>query len=216
MFDYICRAVGRVICRQDTILQVAIPVETRAAVGLWRLASGDRYGSCGLMFCIAKSAVIGVSQDFVQALCELKDEFVKFPNTTAAVSEKIEGVKEKSDLPNVIGTIDGSHIPIKAPMLNHEDHFNRRRYYSFLVQGIVDASGAYLSVSTGFLGSMHDARVLRLSNFYSLAEDKHVLTTPCMDLNGTQIRPLILGDSAYPLMSWLMHPFQDNGVLTPT
>ena len=36
-----------------------------------------------------------------------------------------------------------------------------------------------------------------------------------MDLNGTQIRPLILGDSAYPLKSWLMRPFQDNGALTP-
>ena len=100
-------------------------------------------------------------------------------------------------------------------MINHEDYFNRKRYYSFVVQGIVDASGAYLSVSTGFPGSMHDARILRLSNFYSLAEDKQILTTPCMDLNGTQIRPLILGDSAYPPKSWLMRPFQDNGALNP-
>ena len=61
---------------------------------------------------------------------------------------------------------------------------------------------------------MHDARVLRLSNFYSLAEDKHVLTTPCMDLNGTQIRPLILVNSADPLKPWLMCPFQDNRALT--
>ena len=49
-------------------------------------------------------------------------------------------------------------------------------------------SGAYLSVSTGFPGSMHDAHILPLSNFYTLAEDKQILTTPCMDLNGTQIR----------------------------
>ena len=214
-FDYICRAVGPVIPRQDTILRAAIPVETRAAVGLWRLATGDSYRLCGLMFGIAKSTAIGVCQDFVQALCQLKDEFIKFPNTTAAVREKIEGFKEKSDFPNVVGAIDGSHIPIKAPMINHEDYFNRKRYYIFVVQGIVDVSGAYLSVSTGFPGSMHDAHILRLSNFYSLAEDKQILTTPCMDLNGTQIRPLILGDSAYPLKSWLMRPFQDNGALTP-
>ena len=124
----------------------------------------------------------------------------------AAVREKIEGFKEKSDFPNVVGAIDGSHIRIKAPVINHEDYFNRKRYYSFVVQGIVDASGAYLSVSTGFPGSMHDAHILRLSNFYSLAEDKHILMMPCMDLHGSQIRPLILGDSAYPLKSKTMEP----------
>ena len=87
---------------------------------------------------------------------------------------------------------------------------------SFIVQGIVGASGAYLSVSTGFPGSMHDARVLRLNNFWSLAEEKRILTIPCMDINGTQIRPLILGDSTYPSKSWLIRPFQDNGALTTT
>ena len=71
-----------------------------------------------------------------------------------------------------------------------------------------------LCVSTGFPGSMHDALVLRLSNIWSLAEDNRILTMPCMDINGTQILPLILGDSAYPLKSWLMHPFQDDGALT--
>ena len=66
-------------------------------------------------------------------------------------------------------------------MINHEDYFNRKRYYIFVVQGIVDVSGAYLSVSAGFPGSMHDAHILPLSNFYSLAEDKQILTTPCID-----------------------------------
>ena len=67
---------------------------------------------------------------------------------------------------------------------------NHKHYYSFIVQGIVDASGAYLSISTGFPGSMHDMRVLRLSNFCSLAEEKGILTMPCMDINGTQCRGL--------------------------
>lgn len=215
-FQFICTAVAPVIQRQDTILRAAIPVETRTAIGLWRLAIGDSYCSCGLMFGIAKSTAIGVCKDFIQALCQLKDQFIKFPTCPAQVSEKIQGFREKSTFPNVVGAIDGTHIPIRAPKENHEDYFNRKHYYSFIVQGIVDASGAYLSVSTGFPGSMHDARGLRLSNFCSLAEEKRILTMPCMDINGTQIRPLILGNSAYPLKSWLMRPFQDNGALTAT
>lgn len=56
---------------------------------------------------------------------------------------------------------------------------------------------------------------LRLSNLHLLGEEKKILTTPCMDLNGSKVWPLILGVSAYPLKAWLMHPFQDNGALTP-
>ena len=89
-FHFICTAVAPVIRRQDTILRAAIPVETRTALGLWRLATGDSYRSCGLMFGIAKSTAIGVCKDFIQALCQLKDQFIKFPTCPAQVREKIQ------------------------------------------------------------------------------------------------------------------------------
>ncbi|CAH3132021.1 unnamed protein product, partial [Porites lobata] len=101
-------------------------------------------------------------------------------------------------LPNVVGAIDGSHVPIKAPKINHEDYFKRKHFYSFLVQGIVDASGLYLSVATGFPGSLHDARMLRLTDVYWAAEDENILMEPTFDLGGTVVRPLIVGDTAYP------------------
>ena len=44
-FNFICATVVPVIQRQDTILRAAIPLEKRAAVGLWRLATGDSYRS---------------------------------------------------------------------------------------------------------------------------------------------------------------------------
>lgn len=62
----------------------------------------------------------------------------------------------------VIGAIDGSHIAIKAPHVNHEDYFNRKQNYSINLQGVVDATGKFIDVSTGWPGSIHDARVLRL------------------------------------------------------
>jgi len=80
-FHFICTAVAPVIQRKDTILRAAIPVETRTAIGLWRLATGDSYRSCGLMFGIAKSTAIGVCKDFIHALCQLKDQlYIKFPS----------------------------------------------------------------------------------------------------------------------------------------
>ena len=82
-------------CCRDTILRAAIPVETRTAMGLWRLATGDSYRSCGLMFGIAKPTAIGVCKDFIQALCQLKDQFITFPTCPAQVREKYK-ILEKS------------------------------------------------------------------------------------------------------------------------
>lgn len=88
-FHFICTAVALVI-RQDFILQAAIPVKTRTAIGLWKLGTRDSCRSCGLMFGIAKSTAIGVCKDFIQALSQLKDQFIKFPTCPAQVREKIQ------------------------------------------------------------------------------------------------------------------------------
>ena len=46
---------------------------------------------------------------------------------------------------------------------------------------------------------MHDARVFRLSQLFDAAENDLILVEPTVDVNGTIVRPLIVGDSAYPL-----------------
>ncbi|KAH7984824.1 hypothetical protein HPB51_026915 [Rhipicephalus microplus] len=59
------------------------------------------------------------------------------------------------------------------------------------------------TMPTVYPGSVHDARVLRESPFFARAIQE------CED-------NYILGDSAYPLMPWLMTPFKDNGSSFPT
>ena len=75
------------------------------------------------------------------------------------------------------------------------------------MQAVFDSHGPYLS--TGYPGSLHDARVLRLSEIFDAAENENILMEP----TGV-IRPLIGGDSAYPLKTWLLRPVKDNGTLT--
>ena len=103
---------------------------------------------------------------------------------------------------------------IKAPKTNPEDYFNRKHFYSYVMQGVVDSKGLYLSVSTGYPGRLHDTRVLRLSRLFDAAENDLILVEPTVDVDGTTVRPLIVGDSAYPLKEWLLCPFKDNGALT--
>ena len=104
-------------------------------------------------------------------------------------------------------------VPIKAPKTNHEDYFNRKHFYSYSLQGVVNSTGLFLSVSTCYPGSLHDARVLRLSQIFDATENDLILTEPTADINGTIVCLLIVGDSAYPLKRWLFCPFKDNGAL---
>ena len=56
--------------------------------------------------------------------------------------------------------------------------------------------------------------MLRLTDVYWAAEDENILMEPTFDLGGTVVRPLIVGDTAYPNKTWLIQPFKDNGGLT--
>ena len=114
--------------------------------------------------------------------------------------------KSFAGFPNVVGAIDGSHIAIKAPHVHHEDYFNRKQNFSINLQGVVDATGKFIDVSTGWPSSIHDARVLRLSTLYQRAENNLILTEPVKRTNGVTVRPLLIGDSAYPLLPWLVSP----------
>ena len=45
-------------------------------------------------------------------------------------------------------------------------------------QGVADPNGKFLHVSTGYAGSIHDARVLRMSSLLTAIEDGDILHFP--------------------------------------
>ena len=65
------------------------------------------------------------------------DEFIKFP-TGQKAKEVMEAFEEKKGFPGVIGAVDGTHIPIKAPKHNHEQYINRKGFFSIQLQVICD------------------------------------------------------------------------------
>jgi len=50
-------------------------------MGLYCLAHGNSYITIGPNFNVGKSTVIEAVQDVVEALCDLKNEYIKFPST---------------------------------------------------------------------------------------------------------------------------------------
>lgn len=73
----------------------------------------------------------------------------------------------------------------------------------------MDGRKLFLDFVAGFPGSLHDARVLRNSTLYSRAEGNEVLWNPSTQIGHHEIRPYLVGDSAYPLGPWLQKPFPE-------
>ena len=74
-------------------------------------------------FNVGKSTVIEAVQDVVEAFYKLRNEYIKFPETEAETLAATETFEELSELPNIVGAIDGSHVRIIAPRDSAGDYF---------------------------------------------------------------------------------------------
>ena len=77
----------------------------------------------------------------------------------------VETFAELSELPNIVGAIDGSHVRIKPIKGIAVDYFSRYQQHDFIIQAVVNCKKTVLNLdyACGFPGSMHDARILRRS-----------------------------------------------------
>ena len=209
----LCTRLRPSIQRHDTQLRHSICVEHRVAITLWCLATCGEYRTIAHLFGVARCTVCIVVHDTCKAIVDfLLKTYIKFPQGDE-LSRVVEGFKSKWGMIQCAGSIDGCHIPVLPPALNHTDYYNRKGRYSKLVQAIVDHNYLFTDVCVGWPGSVHDARVLVNSSVYRKANRKEILCGEPFQHDG--IIPIFLvGDSAYPLTSWIMKPFAHNSTLT--
>lgn len=68
-FGELCRILHGDLMRHETRLRKLVSVEKHAAVGIWRLSTGNSYRSCGLQFGLGKFTAKEICQEFEEALC---------------------------------------------------------------------------------------------------------------------------------------------------
>ena len=79
-----------------------------------------------------------------------------------------------------------------------------------LLQAVVDSKYRFTNLCVGWPGSVHDARVFLNSTLSKQAVAKNILTGK---KNGLDVSPFLIGDSAYPLLTWLMKSFSESECL---
>ena len=177
--------------RKDANIRRAIPVEKRVAVALWRLATRNSYRTTGLVFGVGRCTALKLEDEFCSALLMTAKDFIKFPKGEAETRKAIEAFQEIGCFPQVVDAIDGSHIPIIAPQNDPNDYYNRKQVHTVVLHGVADARGRFVHVSTGYAGSIHDARVLHPSSLVKEVEDGRILLSPVVRTGcSNEIRPL--------------------------
>ncbi|XP_010938097.2 protein ALP1-like [Elaeis guineensis] len=201
-FDMICEELSSVVAKEDTMLRAAIPVQQRVAVCIWRLATGEP------LRLVSKRFGLGIStcHKLVLEVCSaiktvLMPRFLQWPDdaATAAIKARFEAL---SGIPNVVGSMYTTHIPIIAPKISVAAYFNRRHTernqktsYSITVQGVVNPDGVFTDVCIGWPGSMPDDQVLEQSALYKRASA------------GLLKNSWVVGGTGYPLMDWVLVPY---------
>ncbi|XP_041465990.1 protein ANTAGONIST OF LIKE HETEROCHROMATIN PROTEIN 1-like [Lytechinus variegatus] len=196
----------------DTKFRKAIRPEHRLAITLWRLATNVEYRTLAGLFGVGRSTVGFIVVDTCQEIINVfQERMIRIP-----AGQKLEECVARfaGRFPQAVGAIDGSHIPIKAPVKNPKDYFNRKGFYSVILQGVVDSFGSFIDVNVGWPGSVHDARVFTNSTIYQKLMNGSAFPEQPIQIGGCNVPLLLLGDPAYPLLPNLMKPFSDNGRLT--
>ena len=137
-FEYLCDQLRPFIHRQHTRLRSPLSVQRRVAITLWTLSTPAEYRTIGCLFWVARSAVCVIVHSTCEAIVEhLISKFIACPWGNA-LEETITGFERKWNTPQCTGAIDGSHIPVCTPGDSRTDYYNRKGWYSMLIQAVVN------------------------------------------------------------------------------
>lgn len=129
---------GHRLVRQPSRFRNPLPPEKILALGLYHLGHGNSYVTIGPSFNVGKATAIEVVQDVVEALYEIRKEYIKFPETEAETVAATGTFAKLSELPNIVGAIDASHVKIKAPKNSAVDYFSQYQQHDFIIQAVVN------------------------------------------------------------------------------
>lgn len=162
------------------------------------LASNSHFGVLADAHGIDKSTVSRAVHRVVDAITDLLGDTIKFP-------DDVDGLPlsffRKAGFPSVSAALDGTHIPIQAPVENEVQFVNRHHTHSINAMVACGPDLRVYYVSARWPGATNDSRVLR----NSLLADRW----------NAGFRPfpgaVILGDSGYPCLQWLIPPILNPG-----
>ncbi|XP_047434120.1 putative nuclease HARBI1 [Mugil cephalus] len=192
---YLCEILEPYVGRA-TRRSAALTVPQTVCIAMRFYATGSYMYSVGDAERLSKSTVCRAVHQVSSALTNLTDDFIVFPGHLPIQQIK-EGFYAIAGFPRVLGCIDGTLIPISAPLGDDErDYIDRHNGRSLNVQMTCDFNSIITSLDAKWPGSVHDSRIFHESTLFQRLQQG--------DFSG-----VLLGDRGYALHPFLMTPYPD-------
>ncbi|XP_044597440.1 putative nuclease HARBI1 [Cotesia glomerata] len=131
-------------------------------------------------------------------IASLSDEFIHFPSTPVEILQNQVEFYQTAGFIRVVGCIDCKHVKVESFGGDDAEIFrNRKGHFSINVQVICNARLEIIDIVARWPGSAHDSTIFNNSRIHNRFE------------NNQFGNALLLGDSGYPNLSYLLTPLQD-------
>lgn len=141
-FRYICDMLRERLQPKPNPLssRPSVSTEEKVAIGIYYLACTGELRVIGEVFGLAKATIWKHVNDVCQAVVDiLLPIWIKMPNEEECETLSLE-FQIRTGLSQIIGAINGSHIPIAAPAEGLSDFTNRKGWQSLNLQAFVDSN----------------------------------------------------------------------------
>ncbi|XP_018366334.1 PREDICTED: putative nuclease HARBI1 isoform X2 [Trachymyrmex cornetzi] len=208
-FENLENRLGPILFNPEALGRPVISVRIQLLSTIWLLSTPDSFRSVSEKFDLGKSSLNDCVRRVVQALNSIGNEVIRWPMGQKLITskEKFMLIGEHPML-GVVGSIDGCYIFIKKP--NFEEvavHYKcRKLQYAVVLQAVCDADLRFTDCFAGYPGSVGDYRIFRNSDLFREVQNDRSVFFP----NGE----FVVGDKAYPVLTWCVPPFRNNGHLT--
>lgn len=142
---------------------------------LWYAANQYSQREIGMMFGTGEWAVNTYIKEVKEIICRHSARYIKWPNIQRE-NDISRSFYDLCGIRNIVGAVDGTHIPIVNSPGGNADYINRKGFASIQLQLVVDDTLMINSAYVGWPGSTHDTRVLRNSTFFDDTEQGRKIT----------------------------------------
>ncbi len=205
-FDMLLQHIEPHIARRDTNYRAAIPAYVRLGATLRFLRTGDSYVTLSALFGIGETTL----GEIVPEVCgviyrQLYHKLIGWPTDAAGTIRIMNAFAARAGLPNVVGAVDGVHIPVLMPacVTDRSLYIDRTGDTSVVFLAVCDADGRFLNVVGAMPGSTNDMRLMRNAAL-SRRSVARALTVGGM-------QGYLVGDSGFKLTSWCITPYDRRG-----
>ncbi|VAI42173.1 unnamed protein product [Triticum turgidum subsp. durum] len=180
-----------------------LSLEDRVAVALKRLRSSELPETVGSSVGVNESTVLLVTERSVDAVFKRAGYHLRWPDFSEMY--KIKSMFGKIHMHNCCSVICTTHIPFGP-------NWDREKNDSVLVQLVIDSEMRFRSIWWGRISSMNQSSILHESYLFKECEKGAWLNDSKLEvaLDGSEVGEYIIGDAGFPLLPWLLTPYQEE------